>query len=403
MKLRGVVLCSPVSRIPDILRFIWMLRYVWKSYIPVNVFHCGEYSDDNIFHLTADNQTSVTDLCMKEDIYGMNLAEAQKRLRGFFCKTAALIESPFEHTLLVDSDTLFFKHPETLFGSKQYIQTGAFFFNDRTITKNGFNRWTDWLKYFESHGVSINKDNIDEMAAKYGGTPFFHALRMKFNALPYPVNMHTAEASAVYFHKKSHPKTIAFLARQIATFNLGWGDKEIYWTSVLCSQEPFIFSPYLPSVYAGCNGATFHWDPTEPLAMTTPYSMNTESILEHAVTVGHQVNDRVTVAVEFNTTIPGSYLWTLGDCNPMRERQGRCSCHRIYRDDGMDKLISPYVLLAQYVGLKYRMQYLDMYRIKGLRIVAGATVVVPDAFKMDIKEVLRKHNVVHPMVSALLN
>jgi hypothetical protein len=53
-----------------------------------------------------------------------------------------LIESPFNHTILVDSDVIWFKNPELLFEAPAYQSTGALYFRDRLTTTNSRNSLT---------------------------------------------------------------------------------------------------------------------------------------------------------------------------------------------------------------------------------------------------------------------
>lgn len=366
--------------------------------MPVRLYHCREYSAANIAHvLDADNNTVITDLSMP------STRARRKKLQGFFCKTAALIESPFVHNLVADSDTIFFKHPESIFESKQYLDTGAFFLNDRAITEKSI-KWGQWLQFFDRNGASVNKTNIAEHVDKHGGTLFFHALQKRMEGEPFPWNTHTAESSAVYFNKETHPKTIAFLSKNVASFNLGFGDKEIYWMSTLCSAEAFTFSPFMASMYGGCKGAVLHWDPSQSLEQTLPFSMNAIDILEMASTVGHLIDTRVTLAVEFNTSIPSDFLRTIGDCNLYRESLGQCTCHLIDRHDDTYRLINPYLLLAQYVALQYRNLYIDTsYAVNGTVFAPPVLSSMEPSIILDLKSILKTYQVQHPLVAQLLD
>lgn len=102
---RGVMMCAANKMVPDVMKMIWTLRRIWHSNLGFAVSHCGEITEQNIIMLQEFEPTiHVINICKQYPVYGMESAEANWRLRGFFCKVGAVIDSPFEETLVVDLD-----------------------------------------------------------------------------------------------------------------------------------------------------------------------------------------------------------------------------------------------------------------------------------------------------------
>lgn len=133
---RGFALCGNNKHKLDLLRMHYQLRHTWKSTLPIAFVHCDELYDDFIDQLRkVDDNIIILDICPSDapTIFGMPPKTAQKRLRSFFCKVAALLKSPFQDTIILDSDTIWFMNPENLFFSKSYMIDGSLFFRDRVF------------------------------------------------------------------------------------------------------------------------------------------------------------------------------------------------------------------------------------------------------------------------------
>ena len=117
----------------ETVSMIEQTRYRMKSVLPIMVAHCGELNADALSILAMIPDVRAVDICAGETFK----REVKARLKGFFCKPAALLMSPFAHTMLVDSDVIWFKQPELLFHANEYKATGTLFFRDRwTQTQN---------------------------------------------------------------------------------------------------------------------------------------------------------------------------------------------------------------------------------------------------------------------------
>jgi alpha-N-acetylglucosamine transferase len=179
-KSRGIILCGGNHMVKDAEAVHDQTRIIWKSDLPVTMAHCGELYDNSIHYLESINIT-VLDICQNKTgntILGMTMEVASKRLKSWYCKTAALILSPYEETLISDLDVIWFKSPDVLFESPGYKQTGSMFFRDKLthsvkkrnkdekvyqdvledfiVREGGFNLTTDLGKdQFSANGVSF--------------------------------------------------------------------------------------------------------------------------------------------------------------------------------------------------------------------------------------------------------
>ena len=125
---RGITFCAADHMTPDVYRTIYQLRHVWNTTLPLVVAHCSEISIENQEKIkSADPCTTVHDICVEHpagQVFGMPIEAGRKRLRSFYCKVAALYDSKFVETMIVDMDVIWFKSPEVLFRYDGYVSTG---------------------------------------------------------------------------------------------------------------------------------------------------------------------------------------------------------------------------------------------------------------------------------------
>lgn len=129
-KSTGMLLCAGDKILVDALAVIDQTRRVWNSTIQVGIAHCNELSQNSINMLNSMDVISV-DMCTTPTVLGMSLGDARGRLRGWFCKSAAMVLSPFDITLVADLDVVWFRNPDLLFQSPAFKKTGTLFFRDR--------------------------------------------------------------------------------------------------------------------------------------------------------------------------------------------------------------------------------------------------------------------------------
>ena len=132
----GIVICTGTGDMfLETMSMLEHTRYRTNSSLPICLAHCDEMTPVMLELVSKFPGVSVLDICSKHTIGAF--PEHKPKLRGFFCKPAALILSPFQNTLMADSDVIWFKKPELLFDSPGFIETGSLFFRDRwTQTKN---------------------------------------------------------------------------------------------------------------------------------------------------------------------------------------------------------------------------------------------------------------------------
>jgi Mannosyltransferase putative len=219
---RGMVMCvgNDASLIAGALYIIQDLRDTWKSLLPVAVNHCNELSIQTQSLFTKFQNVSVENMCDNN-----TPKTERKRLKGWFCKTKALISSKFEETLVVDTDVLWFKDPTQLFNAPGYLATGALFFRDRflyvsTNEKDGLET-EKVTRFIESESKQVVK--IDNAGAKVlsesNGINFFW--RHAANSSHSKAIRHVQESSVIVFNAIRLPKTIQVMSRLLQNFRLG--------------------------------------------------------------------------------------------------------------------------------------------------------------------------------------
>jgi hypothetical protein len=207
----------------------------------IAVAHCGELSLESQSLIKAMyRDTILVDICVNETTFGMNRAEAVWRLRGFFCKIAALILSPFDHTMLIDLDVVWFQKPDLLFESEAYKNTGALFFRDRVYIKYQLTRpnvnSAHLIKFFLSHGMQVYNSTLRKKLYLDNGINFFWKFGGFENeyydnnvSLPVPQLTDYQDSSVVLVNRLNHPKFLNLLGENIASFGIGLADKEMCW------------------------------------------------------------------------------------------------------------------------------------------------------------------------------
>ena len=218
----GMVMCvgNDASLIAGALYTIQELRSTWKSLLPVAVNHCNELSTQTQSLFTKFQNVTVENMC--DD----NTPKTErKRLKGWFCKTKALISSKFEETLVVDTDVLWFKDPTLLFNAPGYLATGALFFRDRFLyvsVNEADGLGPEKVAHF-IESESKNAIKIDDVSAKVlsesNGINFFW--RHAANSSHSKAIRHVQESSAIVFNANRLPKTIQVMSRLLQDFRLG--------------------------------------------------------------------------------------------------------------------------------------------------------------------------------------
>lgn len=275
--------------IHDANAVIYQTREIWHSELSIAVAHCGEL-DGNAIQAFAQKNVSSLNICDGQYI------ASPKRLRGWFCKAAALVKSPFRHTLVVDLDVVWFKSPDVIFNSTSYQSTGSLFFRDRT-TFSSMVRPKKEDKIFqdviEEFIVAASKGKLN-MTKELGikkqvsdGHSFFW--RNVANRTAAALN-NFQDSSVIALDRLRHPRMLEVLIELIPSFGIGYGDKEIYWLAATIAEEPFSFEPFLCGLYGNC-GLMMHFDPNDMAdpANAKPLYLNGEWLLEKIHVLGHDL------------------------------------------------------------------------------------------------------------------
>lgn len=219
---KGMVMCvgNDDSLIAGALYNVEQLRETYNSALPVSINHCNELSSKTMSLFTHYKGVTIKNVCDRE-----TPKQEQIRLRGWFCKTKALISSDFKETIVVDTDVLWFKDPSRLFHAPDYLKSGALFFRDRFLyesltEKDGLE--IDEVKRFieveSGYAVKINS-TVAKVLAESNGINFFW--RNAQNSTKHRAIRHVQESSVIIFDKSRLKKTIEVLRRLLLTFRLG--------------------------------------------------------------------------------------------------------------------------------------------------------------------------------------
>jgi hypothetical protein len=325
-KSRGMVLCGGNHMVKDALSVIDQTRIIWKSNLLITVAHCGELNDDNIDYLQAINVT-VLDICKNStgsEIFGMSRDHGLKRLKSWFCKTAALILSPYDDTMVVDLDVIWFKNPEVLFDSPAYKQTGSLFFRDK-LTHGKMKKvkegkvFQDYMEDFLTieGGFNLTSKLAKDQFSSNGISYFWMNLADREKS----VYNNFQDSSVILLDRLTHPETLKVLSRLLPKFSIGYGDKEIYWFAATIAREPFSFEPFFCSIYGDCSGLMMHFDPGDILDPSNARAMyiNAEWYLSKIKVLGIEYETDLTNPVIVQTNMSADHLYDL--------KEGKCSCH----------------------------------------------------------------------------
>ena len=313
---------------------ITQFRREWKSQLPISIAHCSEMTKSTMDELHRVHRDAViqsfgsdVDALVSASFEIVDICDGdrispgqKKRLRGWFCKTMALVNAPFRQTMLVDTDVIWLKNPDLLFQAPSYAATGALFFRDRLIFEmespepesgkktsamagNGRTGKNDWLRFaevrefIEKQALSLFGERINTSSPSFarkmmqgsaphlGSSNFFWGPALNSTA---PRLRHVQESSVVVLHRHKKPRTLQVLRQLIPSFRLGYGDKELYWIAATIAGESFSFEPFLAGVYGDC-GEVLHYDPlavgksginASAITMPVPFFINGQYISE---------------------------------------------------------------------------------------------------------------------------
>ena len=235
---KGIVMCSggDLQMLQGVDILLHELRTLWQSDIPFALYHCSELSPSIINYFKSSyTNTLVIDLC--ENVSW----KRRRRLRGWWCKTEALINSIYDQTLILDVDSLWFESPLQLFNWSGYTDTGAQFFRDRFLYESKDDKkalsFKQVKEYIDQHTTpqssssssssylpSISSNNGIKALSEGSGYHSYYWLH-GLDPTTYPSLRHLQESSALVFDRRRLPRTVKVLEEIVDTFNVGYGDK----------------------------------------------------------------------------------------------------------------------------------------------------------------------------------
>jgi hypothetical protein len=357
---KGFMMCAGNHLIPDVLKMIWQLKHEWKSECSVAVAHCGEISEENHEVLKLMHPSiKILNVCATKTVFGMSQQQAHSRLRGFYCKVAAMILSPFPETMLLDLDVVWLQSPDSLFNSQAYAKTGALFFRDQTYLANAHHKSDDQflLELFQSKNIGQTPEEIKQLAYSDGISFYWlHMAGELQSEKPFPELGDQQDSSVVLINSQKHPKLISLLAELISSFDYGDGDKEIFWIAATISQERFTLSPFLAGQYGDCHGVTLHFHPddAEDASNARPLFINAAYLVEKDLpSVGTHVYALHTLPVLASAELAVDINMNTWPAGSKRGDSG-CTCKH-YPCGPVSSATSQRILYAQWLSMTMRL------------------------------------------------
>eukprot|EP01041_Mallomonas_annulata_P002635 gene2635-5171_t len=385
---KGIVMCAAEFMVPDVQAVIHQIIHIWKSKLPIAIFHCNELSNSSISLLEQVPMLSIYDLCI--DKYE-ELKCNKSRLQGFFCKPAALLYSPFQENILIDTDIIWFNNPDKLFDAPIYHKTGTIFFRDRFQYQyqgqpiSSINQITMKEFFFQENSIEISSEYAKKLFHNNGISFIWKSfIDSKYKSL-----QHAQDSSVVVFDKSRHKKTLSIIKHLLSNFSIGYGDKEIYWIAATLAQEPFSFEPFLFAIYGDC-GALIHYNPNDKYSLfPKPFYMNAEYLLECLTYLGENTEDFISKPVLVNKNTP---LFTLGHTDKITH--GLCGACTKIGCISTPNDVNKYIKLAQEEHLN-RSHYVHkttkcMIKRQQASVYKPFKVIEDSSFSQTPKEVLEE-------------
>eukprot|EP01041_Mallomonas_annulata_P003339 gene3339-6609_t len=286
----------------------------------IAVAHCHELPDSHIRVLSREG-VRVMDLCPYKEDQIPPSNNTLRRRRSFFCKTAALLVSPFRQSMLVDHDVIWLDNPDKLWSSPAFLRTGTLYFLDRytdgaygteTVVSNGlgYDIQTHPMKLkelsqgvtFWRHMMTMTNTNTSSTSSNADSNHQDNNKQSVSQSVSVSARpKHVQDSSVLLLDASRHPRTLSVLSSLLGNFSVGHGDKEIYWISSTVAEEPFAFEPHWPGIYGDC-GCIFHFDPTTTTTTPSPspFFINGQYLVEYFKSPGEYL--------EHHMTPPRSYL-----------------------------------------------------------------------------------------------
>lgn len=285
---RGIAMCVGGNMVADALGVLDQIRNVHNSTLPVAIVHCEELSLEHsiLFHDSFEN-IHLLDICEHGTAFGMHHVDMMKRLRSWYCKSAAIIRAPFKEVMVIDLDTVWFSNPDKVFDYPAYRQSGALFMRDRMTYDRPGRGFQLEIEAFV-HSLNPNISITPELAAQKLSSDGVNLFWRSSAAVTLPSYNNFQDSSMLIVDRTKHPRLLATIAELLPRFALGWGDKEMYWIASIIAEEPYSFEPFLFTLYGPC-GVIMHYNPNDyqhPDA-AQPLYINGEWLVEKFKSIGH--------------------------------------------------------------------------------------------------------------------
>ena len=295
---KGMIICSGEGDIYlELLSIIEQIRNrpFILSKLPIAIAHCNEISENYQNILLKSMNISIDikfiDICEDKSLN----QEYKNKLKGFYCKPMALLHSPFHHTIIYDTDVIWLEDPIDLFDSYEYIQTGTLFFRDRlTITKNkltltaGQHRADHVMSYIHSISTQLEKTYENEKNNQqnlYSHKNKTYLLQQNAFWRSYVTGNeqtmdHMQDSSVILINILKQHKLLVTIRLMLINYNIGYGDKEIYWLASTAADIPYAFEPFLSGSLGNC-GTLLHFHPNfHNESLTKPLYINAEYLID---------------------------------------------------------------------------------------------------------------------------
>ncbi|KAG0205529.1 hypothetical protein BGX28_002828 [Mortierella sp. GBA30] len=221
-KSRGIVMCVGDKHAVYARTTVRVLRELLQSKLPIEIYYAGDQdlSLENRKWFQQFEDLSVIDITTKLD-------QDLLQISGPTIKPFAMLVSPFEEVILMDSDAYFLQDPAILFEDGGYKEVGTVFFYDRTVPSKaaGVNKKSWLYNYLPSVSNHPSK------------TRWF---RSKGDQ--------DQDSGVVVLDKRIHflgllavCKMNDVLERKQATYRATWGQKESFWIGMEMIQERYSF------------------------------------------------------------------------------------------------------------------------------------------------------------------
>ena len=234
---KGIVICSYDRKIDMTMTLIQVIRIVYKSNLPIEVYFAG--NED----LSIENQQSL------QKIDGVRPVDITKifdndllKLKRWAIKPFALLASGFEKVILMDCDVVLFQSPEAIFEQPGFKASGALFFHDRSMN----DEIKDWSKAREI-AIELTGQHISSLSK----LRFFNG---KTN--------YEMESGVVVIDKTRNIVgllaicSLNTLREREILYQVTYGEKETFWMGFEAVHIDYDFNNHMPGVIGKLSGKT---------------------------------------------------------------------------------------------------------------------------------------------------